>query len=162
MTLELIRENDSPEQIAEMDRALAEFHRLTAKLPEESEELVFPPVDENLNEPTDENLNEPTDAEIYREEMSRGIFACEHLKHLENYRPERLKELTKSGKLTDHLIYTEESMEAYIKQATDWLKSKDAEYLQAAAEKDTVRMAELLHTTVMIARSDAEKMFVYN
>jgi hypothetical protein len=149
----MIEDGDTPEQIAEMDKALESFRRITANLAPESEELVFPPV---------ETEQEPTDEEIYREEMSRGIFAREHLKHMEKFHPERLKELTQSGKLTDHLIHTQESMEAYIKQATDHLKANDKDYLTAQAQKQTYQMAMLEQSAAMIAQSDAERIYVYN
>jgi hypothetical protein len=148
----MIEDGDTPEQIAEMEQAYEMFHKITANLPEESEELVFPPVEDY----------EPTDEEIYREEMSRGIFAREHLKHLEKFHPERLKELTQSGKLTDHLIHTQESMEAYIKQATDHLKANDKDYLTAKAQQQTYQMAMLEQSAAMIAQSDAERIYVYN
>jgi hypothetical protein len=149
----MIEDGDTPEQIAEMDKALESFRRITANLAPESEELVFSPVEMEL---------EPTDEEIYREEMSRGIFAREHLKHMEKYHPERLKELTQSGKLTDHLIHTQEAMEAYIKQATDHLKATDKDYLTAKEQQNQYQMTILEHSAAVMAQSEAERMYVYN
>jgi hypothetical protein len=148
----MVENGDTPEQIAEMEQAYEMFHKITANLPEQSEELVFPPVEDY----------EPTDEEIYREEMASGIFAKEHLKHIEKHYPERLKELTQSGKLTDHLIHTQESMEAYIKQATDHLKANDKDYLKAKEQRNQYQMTILEHSAAVMAQSEAERIYVYN
>jgi hypothetical protein len=148
----MIEDGDTPEQIAEMDKALESFRKITATLTPESEELVFSPVEDY----------EPTDEEIYREEMSRGIFAREHLKHLEKFHPERLKEFMESGKLTDHLIHTQESMEAYIKQATDHLKATDKNYLTSKEQQNQYQMTILEHSAAVMAQSEAERIYVYN
>jgi hypothetical protein len=71
--------------------------------------------------------------EISEEQMRNGQYATEHEKHLKKWRPERHKELTENGKLYGHLIYTEQSVQKYIKQAVDWLMTHDKEFLKAKA-----------------------------
>ncbi len=87
--------------------------------------------------------------------LSKGKYASQRMEFLENHAPKLLTDLENDGYLEEHIANIQETVSGYVERAAEHYKHTD-EYLNASPDE----AAGLLNMTVLIAESDAYRMWI--